>query len=212
MKKTTLLMSFLFFCGSSSAWSHEGWPSDSQGPFRFRLALRPASAPEVHTILKSAPDLETNQLLLMALTEDENFNGIDEDLALFTCAQPKDAFQWVIKRKEDEKMIGLAGFYGLDEKNARATLALYFEKEHRDESLMADAVNTIIEFAYAHIGLNRIDFYLYPDRIGFTDMSRLCNSFGFIKVGELPEQIYHAGCYRSFILYCLLQKNFKKSS
>ncbi len=199
-----ILLASLLFTGCLYSFSDEF--------FRFRLALRPARMAEVKEV-ETLPVLETNHLILKVREkESKSFDQIETDLGLFTCGkEPKDAFQWIIEHKEYKKKIGFLGLYNIDKKNASAVLALFFEKEYREKDLIADAMRAIITFSYRDIGLNRLDFYLYPDEIGFADMSQLCDSFGFIKVGELPEYIYRNGCYYNFILYSLLQQNAKNN-
>lgn len=208
MKYVTLLVSFLLF--SSLSYSAAFDLSDS--PFRYKLALTIASIPEVKDLSSSLTDMQTEQLTLQILTEDDGYlNEVEEDLALFTCAnESKNTFQWAIKHNETGKTVGLVGLYNVDKRRASGTLALYFKPEYRKKDLIAEAMKAILDFGHTQIGFNRVDFYLYPDKRGFTETSLLCDSFGLIEVGEMPELIYHSGCYHTFILYCSLRENFEK--
>jgi len=211
MKYFTLVASFLLL-NSMSYGQFD--PSDLSKAFPYRLSLKVASAPEVKDISDCLIDLKTEQLTLQVIEKDDwgHFDEMAEDLALFTCAErAKDAFQWGIKHKESGEFIGLVGFHKIDKKHGSATLSLYLEPDYRVFDFMAEVMGSVLDFGYDSVGLNRIDFFVYRDKIGFTEISKLCDFFGFTKVGELPQFIYHSGCYHNYWLYCLLQKNFKKS-
>lgn len=199
MRYFTLSFVFLLFTNYS-------YGTDSL--FRYKLALRVASIPAVKNLTHSLKDIHTEQLTLQPFTKYDNYlDKIEEDLALFTCAQhPKKIFQWIIKHNETVKNIGLVGLHTIDEKNASGTLALYLDPEYRNEEILTEVIRAVVNLGFS-IGLNRIDFYLYPDKRGFTETSLACDSLGFIKIGEIPEFIYHSGCYHTFILYSILESS-----
>ncbi len=107
----------------------------------------------------------------------------------------------------DGKPIGIVGLLDIDKKNSKAEYYITVgEKEYKGKGIATKATDLILEYAFRHINLNRV--YLYVESQN-TNAISLYERVGFIKEGELRDDILSHGILKNRIIYGLLRRDWE---
>ena len=191
--------------------------------------FRSASAPQLKNIFRNLPTLETKRLILRAVRQEDakdlHETYGDPEVAKYVPWSPdpdRDKTQywvnwrlerykqglptpWAMVRKEDKKVIGLCGFYKVDEDNACAEILSTLARKYWGHGFIPEAGRAIAAYAFASMDLNRIQALIHPD----NDLAiKLLEKAGFHKVGLIPECLYYKGAYWDRVVFTLLKKDF----
>lgn len=148
------------------------------------------------------------------LTYDEyasvDLESIQEEIA----SVQKDIFDpktekviYMVLRKKDEKMIGLACLRSIDRKNGNAEILMGIgEKEMRLAGYGVDILIVLLEILYYELGLKKAYLRIF-DRHSLSLNSAL--SFGFIPEGKMRKQAFVEGKYIDLWILGLLKEEYE---
>ena len=155
------------------------------------------------------PVLETDNLLLRQLTEDdaEDFYTVWADPGMQAGFDAKgfsgiagarrhirvkgNAFKrkqilaWGIAPKDSFGIVG-ACFYGAFEHQSVAELGYYLSGPHWGKGIMSQALQAVVPFGFEVMGLHRIQAFIRPDNLGSV---RVAEKAGLVREGLLRR--YH---------------------
>jgi len=98
-------------------------------------------------------------------------------------------------------LIGLVNLDGLDFTNSHAEIGIALTKTScRGQGLAAEALNLMIQYAFAELGLHRIWARIIE---GNTASVRLFRKLGFQPEGRLRQHVLRQGQFRDMMIYGL---------
>lgn len=110
-----------------------------------------------------------------------------------------------IEEKNSGTLIGIIGLKNTDYVNRNAELFLYIgDKNNRGKGFGADALKTMLVFAFEELNLHRISVEVFSYN---TQAIKCYEKVGFIQEGILRESLYKKGKYHDKILMAILHTN-----
>jgi len=176
------------------------------------------------------PRIETRRLILRELTDqDVDFiyaHFSDEDVCRFLFdeepvrsaeeamgiinwykdAGSKDHFRWGLELKENGHLIGTCGFHFLDRKNNEAEIGYDLSRQYWRQGFMHEALGAILDIAFSHMKLNRIQAFVYTGNEGSC---RLLEKLMFTQEGIARDKNLFRGRYYDHYCYSLLVRDSK---
>lgn len=103
--------------------------------------------------------------------------------APLTAASNASEFAIVAMREPDQPLVGVAGVYSIDLHNRNAEVGVpILKSEFRRRGLAADALRSLVNFAFDHLALHRVYCNIKADNAAGL---RLAESVGFCREGTL---------------------------
>ncbi|MGD9568139.1 MAG: GNAT family N-acetyltransferase [Sedimentibacter sp.] len=115
---------------------------------------------------------------------------------------------YAIKLKENNQIIGIAGFDDIVKQNKVATLFIGIgDKNIRGKGYGKEALNLLLEYGFNELGFHRIQLNV----LEFNHVAiALYEKVGFIKEGIYREFVFRDGKRYDLILYGLLKSEWEK--
>ena len=177
------------------------------------------------------PLLETDHLILRALTPGDRaavfsvfadprvavpthiapFTGIEQADELIAGFSGRFAAQggirWGLTLKEDDTLIGTAGFPSIDPATYRARIGYNLAYAYWGQGLATEAVRALVGLGFAQINLNRIEATTNLDNTGSM---RVLSKVGFSEEGILRDYVYwrERGVFYDARLYAILRREY----
>ncbi|WP_339839659.1 GNAT family N-acetyltransferase [uncultured Flavobacterium sp.] len=114
---------------------------------------------------------------------------------------------WAVTEKDNDKCIGIMGFFRTQPENYRTELGYMILPEHHNKGYVTEAVKTILNYAFNELDFNSIKATIDPENIA---SEKVLQKNGFIKEGHLIENFFYNGQFIDSVIYSLLKRNFKK--
>lgn len=174
------------------------------------------------------PSLETERLILTPLTTehldfvfrhfsdpDVNRYLVDEE-RVSTRAQAQEIVdfyaelagksynRWVLVLKSEQRPIGTCGYHQWSRAHHRAEIGYDLEKASWRQGLMREALQTVIDFGFEKMALNRIGAMVHPENVASLG---LLARLGFQKEGLLRDYYYQSEKFYDHWLLSLLKKD-----
>jgi len=120
------------------------------------------------------------------------------------------ALRWGIYEKATGRLVGDAGFWRFVPVRSRGELGAKLAKELWGKSLMVEALNAVIAFAYQDLKLHSIEGNLDPEN---QKSLKFVEKLGFVREGYVREHMDapKEKIYKDTILFSLLEKDWKAS-
>ncbi|MEY4038208.1 MAG: hypothetical protein RIR67_518 [Bacteroidota bacterium] len=112
---------------------------------------------------------------------------------------------WAITTKEEDKLIGMIGFYRMKPENYRAEVGYILSAEFHGQGIITEALERIIQFGFDEMKLNSIEAVIDPENYG-SEKVLLKNNF--VKEGHFKEHTFFEGKFLDSVFYSLLKKNY----
>jgi RimJ/RimL family protein N-acetyltransferase len=105
--------------------------------------------------------------------------------------------------------IGNIGLHGIDWKNRHGELGIVIgEKRYLDRGYGADAVHTLVRFAFREMNLNRVYLKVYAYNLRAVRCYEKC---GFKREGVLRDAMFHGAKYYDALMMGILRKEFESA-
>jgi [ribosomal protein S5]-alanine N-acetyltransferase len=121
--------------------------------------------------------------------------------------ESKNRVRWVLVRKEDQRVIGTCGFHRWEKPYFRAEMGYDLDPRYWRQGYMTEALRAIIKHGFEHMGLNRIDAFVY---VGNPRSARILEKFGFIQEGLLRDYFCLDGVFYDHFLFGLVKRDWIK--
>lgn len=110
--------------------------------------------------------------------------------------------------KSDGRMIGSCGFHNWMAEHNRAEIGYHlFEHEDKRKGYMKEALETIIDYGFNHMGLNRIEACTSPNNHASI---KLLEKFDFKEEGLLREHYVMDEIVHDSLIFSLLSFEYKQ--
>lgn len=183
---------------------------------------------EVNDIIE-VPYIETQRLILRGLVEDDigflyqhfskdeineyssfdNLTSLEEarDFYKKYIVPTTTRFRLGMVLKDTNELIGTLGFHRFSKKDSCLEVGGDLMREYWGQGLMTEALKSLIQYGFEHMGLNRIEASTNSKN---TRSIRLAERVGFKKEGVLRKKYFYNGEYHDDIVYSLLKEEWIK--
>lgn len=167
-----------------------------------RLLLRQLAAPDAPDAFLFLADEETIRYYDPApMTQLEQAEQSIERHRRRFAAQ--EALRWGITLKGENRVIGNGGFTW-DAENRLAVLSYILSKRYWNQGIMAEALSAMIQFAFEHIHVHRIEAQVaYPNLAS----ARVLEKLGFHEEGRLRDRQYVHNHFVDERMFALINTN-----
>ena len=127
------------------------------------------------------------------------------------CFAKRSLFQWGVELRDEQDpsenvVIGTCTLAYIDLSNGRAELGYALHSDHWGRGLMREAVTALIDFAFARLGLRRLEADVDPRHARSIG---LLEKLGFVREGFLRERWNVNGEIQDALFYGLLAKEWR---
>lgn len=167
--------------------------------------LRPAERSDIPLFVRWLNDYDTSRHLTVRapLSVPLEERWFDEMLT----RQGKDAYHFVICLLADERPIGTAGLFAIDEVNGNAGFGILVgEADLRGRGHGSDALAAICDFGFGELRLERIWLDVFTDN---APAKRSYEKAGFATEGILRHHYYRGGRFRDAYRMALLRADWE---
>ena len=112
---------------------------------------------------------------------------------------------WAITTKEEDKLIGMIGFYRMKPENYRAEVGYILSADFHGQGIITEALERVIKFGFEEMKLNSIEAVIDPENYS-SEKVLLKNNF--VKEGHFKEHTFFEGKFLDSVFYSLLKKNY----
>jgi ribosomal-protein-alanine N-acetyltransferase len=114
-----------------------------------------------------------------------------------------------IAAKGAKKIIGYCGFHAFDEYNLIGDISFCLAKEHWGQGIMTEAIQTMVQFGFEKIELNRIEAKAMFQN---TSSFRVLEKAGFQKEGLIRQGLLKNHAFYDLYLYSILKSDYPAQS
>lgn len=171
-----------------------------------RIRLRPVEKDDLPRFVKWFADPELRAYLAaylpFSLAQEEKWyernQAAGDTQAWAIDAQPDNGGHWA--------HIGSCGFHHIDQRSRAAEFGIVIgAPDYRGQGYGVDAVQTLVEFGFYTLNLNRIYLRVFADN---ARAIRCYEKVGFQQEGRLRQDNYNNGAYRDTLLMGLLRSDW----
>lgn len=113
-------------------------------------------------------------------------------------------YQFAVETLEEGLLIGRCGFIRIDWKNRLGEIAILIgEKAFRGKGYGTDAVNVLTRFGFDELNLHKLKASVFAFNKPALAAYEKC---GFVREGELKNELFREGVYHDVILLALFKK------
>lgn len=129
----------------------------------------------------------------------KELHEVDELITYFDdlWAQRKGIF-WGIFLNENDEFIGTAGLYNWNTEKAQAEISYDLMPAYWGRGLMHEALDLMIEFTFASLGISRLEAYIDPEN---ARSCKVVEKLGFQYAGLQHEHDFYQGHFLDEQLY-----------
>ncbi|MDQ7092892.1 GNAT family N-acetyltransferase [Desulfosporosinus sp. PR] len=156
-----------------------------------RLLLKNISSDDREFIFSQFSDNVVNRYLFDAEPL-INVQGADNIIEFYLQPEPRLQHRWVLVRKEDGIRIGTCGFHCWNMNDNTCDVGYDLKEIYWGKGYMAEAMETIISFAYEQMNLKKINACIYVDN---GRSIKLAEKLGFKFNGETQMVSFRGKVY-----------------
>jgi len=167
-----------------------------------RLVLRQLRSTDADQmlIMRSDPRVMEHVPRPLAKTIDDATALIELINGMFAA---NEAVQWAITLKDEDRFIGLIGFWRIMKEHHFAELGYMTLPAHWGKGLISEAIGTALEFGFGTLGLHRVEAITRPQNAASI---RALEKNGFVREGEFKEDIFWDGVFHDSVYFGRLAK------
>ena len=121
----------------------------------------------------------------------------------------KNDLRLAICTSEDNLYIGNIYLTGIDYVNRKASSHILIgNRDYWNGGYGTEAMRLLIDYAFNHRNLNRIEARVLEDNFGSRKMHE---KLGYIQEGVLRQSVFKDGVYKNQVLYALLKEEYKQA-
>ena len=173
-----------------------------------RLLFRPLSESDVDEVFELRSDPVIMQYIPrpLAKTKDDALEHIRSVQSIIDSNQ---GINWSITLKEDNKLIGIIGFYRIQPENYRCELGYILLPEHQNKGYISEAIKTVLHYVFDVLNFHSVEAIIDP---GNLPSEKVLLKNGFVKEAHILENEYWDGKFLDTVIYSLLKRNFVASN
>lgn len=165
------------------------------------LILRQISLDDADEVFKLRSNPETMKFIPRPLAE------TIEDAQKFitecnTGIEKNELINWAIAKKEDNKLIGMIGFFRMQPENFRGEIGYILNPEFHGKGIMKEASNEVIKFGFEQMNFHSIEAVIDPENSASEKLLQKC---GFEKEAHFKENFFYNDQFLDTVIYSLLK-------
>lgn len=169
------------------------------------LILRQIAQSDDQEVFQIRSDAQTMQYIprpLAKTIEDAQKFIIDGTAGI----EKNDLINWAIAKKEDNKLIGMIGFFRLQPENFRGEIGYILNPNFHRKGIMKEALDKALEYGFEVLNFHSIEAVIDPRNSG---SEKLLQKAGFLKEAHFKENFFYKDEFLDTVIYSLLKKNHK---
>jgi ribosomal-protein-alanine N-acetyltransferase len=167
-----------------------------------RLVLRRITNDDVNEVFELRSNPETMKYIPRPLVK--NTKEALEHIAMIEDKIVTNiGINWGISLKENQKLLGIIGFYRMQPENYRAEIGYILLPEFHGKGLIPEAVNRLITYGFNDLNLHSIEAVIDPENFASEKVLQKC---GFVKEAHFKESEFYEGKFLDKVIYSLLNK------
>ncbi|HZC27170.1 MAG TPA: GNAT family protein [Actinopolymorphaceae bacterium] len=133
-------------------------------------------------------------------------SGVTEMLRGYNANEGMDC-GYCIVTLDDGELVGHAALFHVLPKDRCATLGIFLGPEHHDRGLGTDALQVLLRYGFAELGLHRIELRV----LGFNARAiGLYRKLGFVDEGRRRSAIYRSGAWHDEVQMGMLRSEWEE--
>ena len=170
-----------------------------------RLLLRKITPEGFKYIFEHYSEEEIKKQL--GLTTEEEFIREREKNKGGYLTYDRSIIQFKLVLKETHEVIGSCGYHNWYSAHNKAELGYTLTSdENKRKGYMSEAVDTVLEYGFASMNLNRIEACIGPGNIASLSLIR---KYGFTQEGYLRQHYIRDGEIQDTLIFSLLKEEYK---
>jgi len=168
-----------------------------------RLTLKQITSDDTHDFFL----LQSNQEVMKHIALPMNTMKEAEQKLQFLAdlLQKKEAINWAITQKENDKLIGTILLKAIDCKNHRAEVGYMLHPDFWQKGIVQEALKTILYFAFHTLNFHSLEAIIDPEN---TASKNVLERNGFVKEAHFKENYFLGGRFLDSAVYSLLKSNY----
>jgi len=167
-----------------------------------RLKLRRLKITDVYEILTLRSNPEIMKYIPRPLIKTE-VEALEFITTMDTNIDTNKVINWAITTKENDKLIGIIGYYRMKPEDYRAEVGYILSGEYHGQGIITEALQRVVQFGFEEMGLHSIEAVIDPDNFASEKVLLKTN---FTKEGHFKEHQFFDGKFFDSVFYSLLNK------
>ena len=119
-----------------------------------------------------------------------------------TSIEKNELINWAIAQKEDNKLIGMIGFFRMQPENFRGEIGYILNPEFHGKGIMKEASDEAIKFGFEQMNFHSIEAVIDPENSASEKLLQKC---GFEKEAHFKENFFYNNQFLDTVIYSLLK-------
>lgn len=169
------------------------------------LILRQISLDDDHEVFEIRSSPETMKFIPRPLAETiEDAQKFIEECN--SSIEKNDLINWAIAKKEDNKLIGMIGFFRLQPENFRGEIGYILNPNFHGKGIMKEATDEALKYGFEELHFHSIEAVIDPRN---NASERILQKTGFTKEAHFKENFFYNGEFLDSVIYSLLKSNYR---
>jgi len=166
-----------------------------------RLTLRGLGEDDIPFLFEHFGKNEINEY-----SSDDNVKSLEEAKELYVKYIAPTANRFRLGLVLEGELIGTVGFYGIEYGDGRAIVGADLMKEYGGRGFMTEALQTLVDYGFEHMKLNRIEATSDPGNLRSIRLMERC---GFRREGLLRQRSYYKASFHDDVMYAILKEDWR---
>jgi len=169
------------------------------------LILRQINSEDDHEVFELRSNSETMKFIprpLAVTIEDAQKFIIDCNSSI----EKNELINWAISKKEDNKLIGMIGFFRMQPENFRGEVGYILNPNFHGKGIMKEALDKALKYGFEVLNFHSIEAVIDPQNI---NSEKLLQKAGFSKEAHFKENFFYNDEFLDTVIYSLLKNNYK---
>lgn len=115
--------------------------------------------------------------------------------------EKKELINWAIARKDDNKLIGMIGFFRMQPENFRGEIGYILNPNFQGKGFMKEALDKALSYGFETMKFHSIEAVIDPRN---NASEKLLQKSDFEKEAHFKENFFHNGQFLDTVIYSLL--------
>lgn len=120
--------------------------------------------------------------------------------------EKNDFINWAISKKEDNKLIGMVGFFRMQPENFRGEVGYILNPNFHGKGIMKEAIDKALKYGFEILNFHSIEAVIDPRN---SASERILQKTGFSKEAHFKENFFYNDEFLDTVIYSLLKSNYR---
>jgi [ribosomal protein S5]-alanine N-acetyltransferase len=119
--------------------------------------------------------------------------------------QNQEGIAWAISKKNENKLIGVIGFWRIKKEHYRPEIGYLLLPEYWGQGIMSEAIQATLRFAFEQMNAHTVEADINPEN---SASAKILLRNGFKREGAFKENIFFEGVFYDSEVYSLLKSDW----